>query len=113
VYGRRLNEEDNMSYRWQRTIEITPGKFVEAIAWSKETVAFIEKKFGTPKIHIWYDNFGTQNTLRFSLDLPDLATFEKITSTMMADQQYMQAVNKAAQQQLFVANSSVQISREI
>jgi hypothetical protein len=94
-------------------IEITPGKFVEAVAWSKETVSFIEKKFGTPKIHVWYDNFGTQNMLRFSMDLPDLASYEKITGTMMADPQYMQAVVKAAQQQLFVANAVDQISREI
>jgi len=94
-----------MSVRWMRTALIGNGKFMEAIAWGKETAAYGEKKFGMPKIHMWVDIFGKTGTIRWTTDYPDLATLEKAQSIMMGDQDYWKRVTKAVGDGLFIEGS--------
>ncbi len=102
-----------MSVRWMRTGTINQGKFLEAIAWSRETVAQIEKKHGGLKIHTWVDAFGTVGTIRWTMDFPDLATFDKVQTPLLADGDYHRAVGKAAQAQLFADGFVDSIYREL
>jgi hypothetical protein len=103
-----------MSIRFTRTADIAHGKFMEAIAWGKETAAYIEKKWGTPPLTVWLDAVGKVGVIHWSFDLADLAALDKIQAQMMADQGYWQLVNKAFANQLFVDGSSVdRISRQV
>ena len=103
-----------MSVRWMRTAQIKGGKTMEAVAWSKELNAHMEKKHGLPKIHIWLDSFGTLNTVRWTIDVPDLATLEKAQTSIMSDPDYWKAVKKAVEQDLFFDGTIVDnIYREV
>lgn len=103
-----------MSLRWMRTAKIRDSKVLEAIAWGKEVCAYAEKKFSTPKIHTWLDTFGEQGTIRWSMDLPDFATYEKIQGQLLMDQGYWQQIQKAVKEGLFIDGSTVDhISREV
>jgi hypothetical protein len=103
-----------MSIRWTRTALIANGKFMEAVSWAKETAGYVEKKWGTPPVHVWIDSLGQVGTMRWSMDLTDLAQFEKIQGMMMMDQSYWQLVDKAFKNNLFVDGSSNDvISRQV
>jgi hypothetical protein len=91
-----------MSVRWMRTAKIRDNKFLEAIAWGKEVCAFVEKKTGCPKVHMWIDTAGELGTVRWTLDLPDLAAVEKIQSQLLMDQTYWQMLAKSAKDGLFI-----------
>lgn len=95
-----------MSVRWMRTIQIRESRFMEAIAWGKEVSAYAEKKYGTPKLHMWLDGFGAINTLRWTMDLPDLATVDKINAQLMMDPDYWKLIEKARTAQLFIDGSA-------
>ena len=77
-----------MSVRWMRTATIKNGRFMEAIAWAKETAGYVEKKFGTGKCDVWLDTFGPVGTIRWSIDFADLASIEKVQATMLMDADY-------------------------
>jgi hypothetical protein len=85
-----------------RTATISNGKFPETLAWSKETTAYCEKKFGLPKIHTWIDSFGTVGSIRWTMDFPDLATFEKAQAQILGDADYWKLVGKAAASGLII-----------
>ena len=103
-----------MSVRWMRSAVISNGRFLEAVAWSKETTSFVEKKFGTGKIETWVDAFGQVGSIRWSIDFPDLATVEKVQAQMLMDQDYWKHVERAAKAQLFIDGSTVDtISRSV
>ena len=95
-----------MSFRWMRTAQIANGKFMEAIAWGKETSGYAQKNFGVAKVDMWIDSFGDVGTMRWTFEAPDLATFEKVQTSMMADQNYWQMVDKALKNGLFVDGST-------
>jgi len=84
-----------MSVRWMRTTKIRNGKFMEAIAWAKETSAHVEKKHNVGKVSIWLDSLGEAGTIRWSIDFPDMAAFDKMMSAVMIDADYWKMVNKA------------------
>jgi len=94
-----------MSVRWTRTARISRGKFMEAIAWAKEAGGYAEKKFGLPKVTVWLDAFGDINSIRWSVDYPDLAAIDKANAQMMADADYWKLVARAGEQQLFLDGS--------
>ena len=96
-----------MSIRWMRTSQIANGKILEAIAWAKETSAYVEKKWSTPPVSVWLDSFGQVGALRWTIDFGDLASIERVQSQMLTDQQYWQHVDKAMKGGLFVDNSTV------
>jgi hypothetical protein len=103
----------NMGIRWTRTGQIKGGHFMEAIAWSKEISAWGEKKHGV-KVHTWLDTTGTVGAIRWSIDYPDLAAFEKANNAIMMDSEYWAFVTKALKAELFVDGHSVDtISKEM
>src|SRR5690242_17510226 len=83
-----------MSIRWTRSARIANGKMMEAIAWAKEVAGYVEKKVGT-KIDVWMDAFGPVGTIRWSMDFADLSALDKAQVAIMADQSYMQMIEKA------------------
>jgi len=97
-----------------RTAQIANSKFMEAIAWAKETSAYCEKKFGLPKIHVWVDSFGALGTIRWTMDLPDFAAVEKAQLQIMMDPDYWKLLQKAVAAELFIDGKAQDyISREI
>lgn len=103
-----------MSVRWMRTGKIRDSKVMEAIAWGKEVCAYVEKKLNTPKIHQWIDGFGEINTIRWTLDAPDMATIEKIQMQILGDQGYWQMLAKGVKEGLFIDGQTVDhIYREV
>jgi nitrogenase molybdenum-iron protein alpha/beta subunit len=103
-----------MSVRWMRTAQIANGKFMEAIAWAKETAGYVEKKWGTPHVAVLLDVFGPVGMVRWSTDFADLAAVEKVQAQMMMDQTYWQMIDKAFKAELFVDGTSVDtISRMV
>ena len=93
--------------RWMRTATIANGKFLEAIAWSKEISATAQNKWGAPTVNTWIDAFGNIGTIRWSTDYADLASLEKVQTAMMMDPSYHQLVQKAFKDGLFVDGSGV------
>jgi hypothetical protein len=96
-----------MSFRWMRTATIAKGHFMEAIAWGKEMAGFVEKKFNTGKCDVWLDTFGPVGTIRWSIDVPDLATIERVQGQILMDQEYWKMIDKAMKNELFVDNATV------
>ena len=66
-----------MSVRWMRNAQIANGRFMEAVAWAKETSGYAEKKFGVAKIDVWVDAFGPVGMMRWSIEFADLAAVDK------------------------------------
>jgi hypothetical protein len=95
-----------MSVRWMRTGRIRDNKFLEAISWGKEVSAYVEKKTGGHKIQMWVDTAGEIGTVRWTMDLPDLATVEKIQTALLTDQTYWQMLAKSAKDGLFIDGSA-------
>lgn len=95
-----------MGIRFTRTALIANGRFMEAVAWGKEVCGYVEKKWGTPPLTMWLDSVGQVGMVRWSMDLPDMAAFEKIQNQMLSDPSYWQMVDKAYKSQLFVDGSS-------
>ena len=103
-----------MSVRWMRTAQIGKGMFMEAIAWTKEVSAYLEKKHGFPKIHTWIDSFGALGTIRWTTDYPDLAAVEKAQMQIMGDPDYWKMIKKAVDAELFIEGSvDDHVSREV
>ncbi len=103
-----------MSVRWMRTIKVKDSKVLEAIAWGKEVCGYAEKKFNTPKIHMWIDSFGEMGTVRWTMDLPDTGAWEKINAQIMMDQDYWKLIHRAIAAGLFIDGTAVdQIFREV
>jgi len=91
-----------MSVRWMRTAQIRDNKFMEAIAWGKETAAYVEKKHGLPKIHVFIDGFGTVGTIRWIGDFADLGAVEKAQLAILGDADYWKLLKKAVDAGLFI-----------
>jgi len=94
-----------MSIRFTRTAKISRGRFMEAIAWAKETAGYVEKKYGLPKVGVWVDAFGDINTIRWTVDYADLAAVDKASAQMMADADYWKLVERASKNELFIDGS--------
>ena len=83
-----------MSIRWMRSAVIANGKLGEALAWSKEVAAYVEKKHNV-KIDTWLDAFGTMGAIRWTIEFPDLATVDKVQMQILGDQEYFKYLEKA------------------
>ena len=86
-----------MSVRWMRTARIRNGKFMEAIAWAKETSAYVEKKHNVGKVGIWLDALGEVGTIRWTIDYPDMASYDKAMTAVMMDADYWKMLNKSVE----------------
>ena len=88
--------------RFTRSVRIASGKFTQAIQWAKETTEFLNKKYKA-QVSVYMDSFGEIGTIRWFVDFPDLATFEKQRNQEMADREYLQKMNQAGD--LFIQSS--------
>jgi hypothetical protein len=92
--------------RWIRTATIKNGsKVQEALSWSKEISAYVEKTFGTGKVEVFLDAFGVVGKIRWMTDYPDLAKIDQVTAKMLGDQQYWKMVERATKSELFIEGS--------
>jgi hypothetical protein len=97
-----------------RTAQISKAKFPEAIAFAKEVSGYVEKKFGSPKIGVWLDTFGELGTLRWTLDMPDLAAVEKLWGQALADADYWKMLERARTAELFIDGRTIDtVSRAV
>src|SRR5579863_9158423 len=94
-----------MSVRFTRSAKISRGRFMEALAWAKETAGYVESKFGLPKVSVWIDAFGDINTVRWTIDYADLAAIDKANAQLMADGDYWTMVERANEKGLFIDGS--------
>jgi NIPSNAP protein len=90
-----------MSVRWTRSAQISRSRVPEAIAWSKEICAVIGKKHHVA-VDTWLDVVGPLATIRWSVDYPDVATFDKTMTAVLADPEYWQFVDRANKAELFI-----------
>jgi len=82
--------------RWTRSARIAHGKFPQAIQWAKEIAEFSNKKYKI-QLGVYLDTFGEVGTIRWFADYADLAALEKVRTQLLADQEYWQKVNQAAE----------------
>lgn len=90
-----------MNIRWTRTGQIKGSKVMEAVAWSKEMTAWVAKKHSVT-VDTWLDTVGTINTIRWTVDYPDLASFDKVMTAVMMDPEYWKYVDRAMKSELFI-----------
>jgi hypothetical protein len=72
-----------------RTASVAPGKNLSAISFAREIVAYIKNKVGV-EFEVLVPVGGNPNRITWSCRYQDLAAYEKATTTMAADMQYMQ-----------------------
>ncbi len=82
--------------RWMRSARIAPGKFIETIGFATEIVEYLKKFEGLPPVQVFTVFFGDMTTIRWIVDYEDLASLEKVTTQMIADQEYIEKVNSSA-----------------
>jgi branched-subunit amino acid aminotransferase/4-amino-4-deoxychorismate lyase len=81
--------------RFTRSARIVRGKFPQAMQWAKEITEFANKKYKI-QMSVYLDSFGEVGTIRWFNDYTDLAALEKIRNQLLADQEYFQRLNQAA-----------------
>ena|SRR5688572_24382816 len=91
----------NTNIRWTRTGQIRNSRVPEAIGWSKEISGWISKKYNVT-VETWLDTTGTLNTIRWTVDYPDLSTWDKTMTAVLADSEYWQFVANAMKNELFI-----------
>ena len=95
-----------MSVRWTRTGQIKNNHVMEAIGWSKEISAWAEKKHHVT-VDTWVDVVGSHNTIRWTVDHPDVATFDKVMTAVMMDADYWKLIEKATKAELFIDGTGI------
>jgi hypothetical protein len=80
-------------FRWMRSVRIAAGKAAPALAWATEIAEYV-KKYEGPEVKVFMDAFGEVGTIRWMVDYDSLATFEKVMTQLMADQEYFQKLEK-------------------
>ncbi|MFN0247039.1 MAG: hypothetical protein ACKV2T_09025 [Kofleriaceae bacterium] len=92
--------------RWTRTSKIKNARMMEAVAWSKEISSWGEKKHGV-KVETWLDVVGEFGTIRWSVDYPDVASWDAKFLAINMDPEYHQYVAKAMKDELFIDGSGL------
>ncbi len=95
-----------MNIRWTRAGQIKGSKVMEAIAWSKEMTAWVAKKHNVT-VDTWLDTVGPLNTIRWTVDHPDLASFDKVMTAVMMDPEYWKFVDRAMKSELFIDGAGI------
>lgn len=89
-------------YRWIRTARVAKGHFPQALGWAKEMAGFGQKKFNLPEVRVYMDAVGEIGTIRWEIDYPDLAAWDKAQTQVLTDAEYWQLIAKANAQELFI-----------
>ncbi len=83
-------------FRFHRTAQASRGKFLEAVQWAKEVAGYINTKYAPVSVQAYLEAFGDTGTVHWYSDHEDLATIEKLNAQLLADQEYLAMLNKAA-----------------
>ena len=97
-----------MVIRWTRTGQIKNSRVMEAIGWSKELTTWVKKKHDVT-VETWVDVVGTTNVMRWSVDHPDVATFDRVMTAVMADPEYVRLLEQAVKAELFIDGVTVDV----
>ena len=98
--------------RWMASMRVKAGKSMKAMGYAKEMVEFAKKFKGAPPVHVYGDSFGDIPTLRWFADYRDLATFETVSTQVLADEAYHKKIEQNVD--LFVEGSTQSVvMREI
>ena len=89
--------------RWMRTAQVAQGKQMRAMLFTKEMAEYAAKYDGVSACTACMDAFGQMMTVRWMIDYEDLASLEKVTAQVMADQEYWKRIEKNGD--LFVQGS--------
>lgn len=89
--------------RWIRSAQIARGKNVDAMQWSREATAYVNKKFPEAGIRAYQGLFGPVGRLVWMSDSENLADLEKISTAIGSDEGYLAFVAKSSD--LFVEGS--------
>lgn len=82
-------------YKFQRTGRLRGAQyFAEAAQWAREITAYINNKFPQLSLQVYLEVFSDIHTFHWNADYKDLATFESVSSQLLADQEYWAFVNK-------------------
>jgi len=81
--------------RFQRSLQISQSKGVEATKWSKEVTAFLNGKYLDTSVQLFEHRFGVINTLVWHLDFDNLASLDKYQKTLNVDEEYLALVGKS------------------
>jgi hypothetical protein len=90
-------------FRSQRTARIRPGKLVEAFQWAREIAEYTNEKYAPVSTQAYSEVFGDYGKVHWHTDFEDLATYEKASAQLMADQEYWAMLNEGAE--LFIEGS--------
>ena len=96
----------NNTIRWTRTAQIRNSRVMETLGWSNEMLGYVEKKHNV-KVDTLLDIVGNLGTIRWSVDYPDMATFDAKMTAVNMDPEYIKFVNKAVKDELFIDGSGV------
>jgi hypothetical protein len=90
--------------RWIRTARIAGSdKFGRAMEFAQITKGLTAKYPEAKKIEVFIDALGDQGNMRWSIDYPDFATFEKVQDAILKDADYWKLM--AAYNDVFIQDS--------
>ncbi len=90
--------------RWMRKARIASGKFIPAIAWSKDITEYVKKVKEMASVDVYIDIFGEGGIVRWVIDYENLATLEKAHEQLRDDQGYWKKIEAA--EGLFIDGST-------
>ena len=74
-----------------RTVSVAPGKNGSAMAFAHEVTAYLKNNMGM-ELEVLVPIGGNPNRITWTSRYADLAAYDKTTSAMMADPQYLKLV---------------------
>lgn len=75
--------------RWVRTARIaSSSKFGKAMDFAQKSKMLTARFPDAKKIEVFLDMAGNTTTMRWMIDYPDLATFEKVQKQVLGDTDY-------------------------
>ena len=92
---------------WVRKADIHDGKVQEAFSWASKVANYVNKKFEGVNVQVVRNVGGPVNQLRWVSTYESLASFEKMSKTIEADDGYQTLLAEIRQQVAFIGTSVV------
>jgi hypothetical protein len=97
-------ESEVTMIRWIRTARIASGdKFGKAMEFAEITKGMTKKYPQIAKIEVFLDALGDTSNIRWVIDYPDFATFDKVQQVVLKDADYWKLM--AAYADVFIPGS--------
>ena len=79
--------------RFTRTAVVAGGHVAEATGFAGKVTALVNARYGDTPLQWGMQVGGTVGTLHWTMDLPDLATLERITAELSQDGEYTTVID--------------------